>query len=58
MALSFALFANAQLDTLFVYGPGGPQAPMEECAKIFSKKTLIPGRVIEGHETNWIDQAK
>jgi accessory colonization factor AcfC len=58
LALSFALFANAQPDTLFVYGPGGPQAPMEECAKIFSKNMLIPVKIIAGPETNWIDQAK
>ncbi len=58
LTLSFALFANGQPDTLFVYGPGGPQAPMEECAKIFSKKMLIPVKVIAGPEANWIDQAK
>ena len=38
LSLSICLFATAQTDTLYVYGPGGPQAAIEECAKIFSKK--------------------
>lgn len=45
-------------DTLFVYGPGGPQAPMEECAKLFSKKLAVPVKVIAGPEDKWIEQAK
>ena len=51
--------AHAQSkDTLFVYGPGGPQAPMEECAKLCTNQTGIPVKVIAGPETKWIDQAK
>lgn len=56
--LSTSVFTSAQTDTLYVYGPGGPQAAIEECAKIFSKKMLIPVKVIAGPETKWIDQAK
>jgi accessory colonization factor AcfC len=49
---------NAQTDTLYVYGPGGPQAAMDACAKIFSNKTAIPVKVIAGPEAKWIEQAK
>lgn len=58
LALSPSLFANAQSDTLYVYGPGGPQAAMEECAKVFSQKMSFPVKVIAGPEAKWIDQAK
>lgn len=58
LALSFTLFAHAQSDTLYVYGPGGPQAPIEECAKLFSGKFSIPVKVIAGPEAKWIEQAK
>lgn len=47
LALSFTIIAHAQTDTLFVYGPGGPQAAMEECAKAFSKKMSVPVRVVD-----------
>ncbi len=53
------LFSKAQQnDTLYVYGPGGPQAAMAECAAVFSKKMAIPVRVIAGPEAKWIEQAK
>ena len=58
LALSFTIVTNAQRDTLFVYGPGGPQAAMEECAKAFSKKMSVPVKVIAGPEAKWIEQAK
>lgn len=45
-------------DTLFIYGPGGPQAPMEECANLFSKKFSIPVKLTAGPETKWIADAK
>jgi len=44
-------------DTLFVYGPGGTGAAMEEAAKVFSKKNSIPVKVIAGPEAKWIEQA-
>ena len=57
--LSAVLFAKAQQnDTLYVYGPGGPQAAMAECAAVFSTKMSIPVKVIAGPEAKWIDQAK
>lgn len=49
---------KAQTDTLYIYGPGGPQAAMEECAEKFSKKMSIPVKVIAGPEAKWIEQAK
>ena len=58
IALGFTIIAHAQSDTLFVYGPGGPQAAMEECAKAFSKKISVPVKVIAGPEAKWIEQAK
>ena len=51
------IFAQAK-DTLFIYGPGGPAAAMEECAKIFSAKNSIPVKVTAGPEAKWIDNAK
>ena len=51
------IFAQAK-DTLFVYGPGGPAAAMEECARIFSAKNEIPVKVTAGPEAKWIDNAK
>lgn len=52
------VIANAQQDTLHVYGPGGPAAAMEECAKMFSIKYSIPVQVTAGPEAKWIDEAK
>ena len=58
LALSFTIFARAQSDTMFVYGPGGPQAALEECAKVFSKRNSVYVKVVAGPEANWIEQAK
>lgn len=51
------IFAQAK-DTLYIYGPGGPAAAMEECAKIFSAKNSILVKVIAGPEAKWIDEAE
>lgn len=57
--LTAVLFSNAQQnDTMYVYGPGGPQAVMADCAAVFSKKMSIPVKVIAGPEAKWIEQAK
>ena len=58
LTLNLPLHTFAQNDTLYVYGPGGPQSPMDECAKLFSKKMSIPVKVIAGPEAKWIEQAK
>lgn len=49
--------SNAQSDTLYVYGPGGPFAPINECAQIFGKRNRIIVKVVAGPEANWIDAA-
>ncbi|HXI00253.1 MAG TPA: hypothetical protein VNI52_08280 [Sphingobacteriaceae bacterium] len=54
-AIIILLFLNTSAksqDTLFVYGPGGPGAAMEEAAKVFSKKNSIPVKVTAGPEAN------
>ncbi len=56
--LSFPAFFTAQIDTLYVYGPGGPFAPINESAEIFGKKHQIFVKVVAGPEDRWIDQAK
>ena len=57
--LTSVLFSKAQQnDTLYAYGPGGPQAVMADCAAVFSKKMSIPVKVIAGPEAKWIEQAK
>lgn len=57
-AIFFSFNSFAQTDTLYVYGPGGPQAAMEDCAKAFAKKYNIPVKVTAGPEDKWIDIAK
>ncbi|GAC1422694.1 MAG: AcfC family putative adhesin [Flavisolibacter sp.] len=57
--LTAVLLSNAQQnDTLYVYGPGGPQAAMADCAAVFSKKMSVLVKVIAGPEAKWIEQAK
>jgi accessory colonization factor AcfC len=45
-------------ESLHVYGPGGPYAPMSECAEAFSKAHGVKVKVTAGPESNWIAQAK
>lgn len=56
--LTCVFIAIGQVDTLYVYGPGGPQAPMEECATLFRNRTGVPVKVTAGPQAGWIDQAK
>lgn len=49
--------SNAQSDTVYVYGPGGPFGPINECAQIFSKHNNVIVKVTAGPEANWIDAA-
>lgn len=44
--------------TLQVYGPGGPAAPMQECAAIFSKYRGVKVEVTAGPEAKWSAKAK
>ena len=50
--------AFAQQDTLYVYGPGGPLAPMKEAAELFSRQTGTPVKVTAGPEGKWLAQAR
>ena len=43
---------------LKVYGPGGPAAPMKECAELFGKKFGIRVEVTAGPESQWLDKAR
>lgn len=49
--------SRAQKDTLYVYGPGGPFAPINECAQFFGKQQDIVVKVKAGPEANWITDA-
>jgi len=49
--------SHAQTDTLYVYGPGGPFAPINECAQVFGKQNNIVIKVTAGPEVNWINNA-
>ena len=44
--------------SLHLYGPGGPQGPMRECAHMFSEKTGVAVSVTTGTPPQWIEQAK
>jgi accessory colonization factor AcfC len=61
LVLAFFILANkagfAQVDTLHVYGPGGPYSAMNECAKEFTFQTGIPVKVIAGPEPKWFGLA-
>lgn len=52
------VLGDAKKDTLYVYGPGGPFGPVNECALEFGQKNGIPIKVIAGPDKNWIEQAK
>lgn len=49
---------GAARQSLQVYGPGGPLAPMQECAEIFSKRRGVDVKVTGGPEAKWIAQAQ
>ncbi|GAC1310121.1 MAG: hypothetical protein NVSMB24_26750 [Mucilaginibacter sp.] len=45
----FPFAVKAQVnDTLYVYGPGGPLAPFQECGKLFTREYHIPVKVTGG----------
>lgn len=56
--LALARPAAAQPDTLRVYGPGGPQGPMQEAADSFARAQGVPVRVVAGPEAQWLERAK
>lgn len=52
------VLAEAKKDTIYVYGPGGPFSPVNECALEFGEKNRVQIKVIAGPDKNWIEQAK
>ncbi|MDY3363396.1 substrate-binding domain-containing protein [Riemerella anatipestifer] len=48
----------AQADTLYVYGPGGPYAPINEAAQIFAKRNNLNIKVTKGPFSQWKDKAR
>ncbi|MCL6621707.1 MAG: substrate-binding domain-containing protein [Syntrophobacterales bacterium] len=43
---------------LRLYGPGGPLAPMQECAELFARRHKVQVIVVAGPESRWLDQAR
>jgi len=54
----FALSPTFLLAQLHVYGPGGPLAPMKECADLYKKQTGINVLVTAGPERQWFQSAQ
>lgn len=50
--------AQPKPDTLYVYGPGGPFGPLNECAELFGKQSNKAVKVVAGPEKKWITDAK
>lgn len=53
-----SITVNAQTDTIYVYGPGGPLSAMKACATQFTTTTKIPVKVIGGPESKWLASAE
>lgn len=58
LTFTSSVLVQAQKDTLYVYGPGGPFAPINESAQIFGNQNNIFIKVTAGPEDRWIHQAK
>lgn len=66
LLLSFVVTMNATTAlaqvsderTLYVYGPGGPLAPMKEAAERFGKEQAVRVVVTGGPEAKWIEKAQ
>ena len=52
-----SLAGSACAQTLHVYGPGGPLAPMKECAALYQQKTGVRVEVTAGPEEQWFAAA-
>ena len=57
-ALFFTISAVSSAQTLHVYGPGGPLAPMQECAERYTQETHKPVMVTAGPESEWLSAAQ
>ncbi len=56
--LCASIMATAAGQSLHVYGPGGPLAPMKECAELYQQKSGVKVEVTAGPEKAWIDSAQ
>ncbi len=56
--LATCIRVMAQADTLYVYGPGGPYAPINEAAQIFAKRNNLNIKVTKGPFSQWKDKAR
>lgn len=54
----FPLFLTAQVDTVRVYGPGGPSPAIEEAAGIFTRQSGIAVVVTKGPLSKWQSSAE
>lgn len=50
--------AQTAAPVLRAYGPGGPLAPMRECAEVFSRERGVKVEVTAGPEATWIERAR
>jgi accessory colonization factor AcfC len=50
--------AGGEERILRLYGPGGPLAPMQECAELFARRHQVQVIVVAGPESRWLDQAR
>jgi accessory colonization factor AcfC len=48
----------AQIDTVYIYGPGGPYPPIKELAEMFEYENNVRIIITKGPADNWIHQAK
>lgn len=56
--LNAVVTAMAAGQGLHVYGPGGPMAPIKECAELYQQKTGVQVEVTAGPEPSWIAAAQ
>jgi accessory colonization factor AcfC len=54
----FSAVSLSQVNTLNIYGPGGPLGPMKECADNFAAENGITANVTAGPAPKWSDKAK
>ena len=58
LTISVAFSAQSPAQVVHVYGPGGPLAPIKECAAIFSTKEHVDVEVTAGPEKQWWTKAQ
>ena len=56
--LTLSLCTTASAQTLHVYGPGGPLAPLQKCADMYTATTHVSVKVTAGPEKKWYPAAQ